>query len=84
MNPIDIKLFSRPSKEKTFKLLLSVVIIEFKFSIKLEKQISSPIRLLPISLIASDINEVKYINNSQIKKEQFIKIPKINNLKTNW
>ena len=34
-------------------------------------------------LIASDINEVKYINNSHIKKEQFINMPKINNLKTN-
>ena len=83
MNPIDIKLLSKPSKEKTFKLFASVVTTEFKFSIKLEKHISSPNKLLPTPLIASDINEVKYINNSHIKKEQFIYMPKINNLKTN-
>ena len=30
-----------------------------------------------------NINELKYINVSHIKYEQLIKIPKINNLKTN-
>lgn len=80
----DIKLFNNPSNENTFKSVESTLIIEFKLSIKFEKQIFSPRIFCPTSLIVSEINELKYTKNSQIKYEPFIKIPNINNLKTNW
>ena len=63
----ETRLLNKPSKEKTLKFVESTVITEFKFSIKLEKHISSPIRLLPTSRIASEIKELKYIKNSQTK-----------------
>ena len=64
--------------------MLSTITIEFKFSIKVEKDISLPIRLSPTFRIAADISELKYIKNSHINIEQLIKIPNISNLKTNW
>lgn len=67
MKLIEIKLCSIPSKENTFKLVLSTVTTEFKLDIREEKEISSPNILLPILLIASDIRDVKYINISHIK-----------------
>ena len=67
MKLIEIKLCSIPSKENTFKLVLSTVTTEFKFDIREEKENSSPNILLPILLIASDIRDVKYINISHIK-----------------
>ena len=63
---IDVKLFIKPSKEKTLRLVESVVIIEFRFSISAEKEISSLRANLPTSLIESEIKDVKCINNSHM------------------
>ena len=63
----EIKLLNNPSKEKTLRVVESIVIVEFKFSIKLEKQIFSPNIFCPISRIASEIRELKNIKVSQIK-----------------
>ena len=67
MKLIEIRLCNNPSKENTFKFVLSTVTTEFKFDIREEKEISSPNILLPMLLIASDNKEVKYINISHIK-----------------
>ena len=55
----DTRPLINPSKEKTLKAEFSTVIIEFKFWIKLEKEISCPSTSLPTSLIAAAITEGK-------------------------
>ena len=55
----DTRPLINPSKEKTLKAEFSTVIIEFKFWIKLEKEISCPKTSWPTSLIAAAITEGK-------------------------
>ena len=59
----DIILFKIPSKENTFMLAESMDMTEFKFSIKVEKEISVFKIDSPISRISEEIKEVKYIKN---------------------
>ena len=66
-NPMDIKLFIRPSIVNIEKLDSSIVIIEFSLLIKLEKEISVFNRFFPISLIDSDIKLLIKRNFSQTK-----------------
>ena len=61
------RLFKRPSKEKILYVLESIEIVEFNFSINVEKLICSSNIKSPTSLIAAVIKELKYIKNSQIK-----------------
>ena len=54
-SPTDIKPFIMPSNENKSKLFSPTDITEFKLCIKLEKLISSPTTLFPISCILPEI-----------------------------
>ena len=56
-----------PSNEKTFMEEEFIVITLFKFSTNEEKEIFVLKMDFPISIIISDIKELKYIINLQIK-----------------
>lgn len=73
--PIDTIVLITPSMEKTFFVFSSITIIEFEISITFEKHISQFKKLLPTSLIASEIILFILIIWSHIKKLPFIKIP---------
>ena len=63
----EIILLKIPSNEKTFIEKEFIVIILFKFSTNEEKEIFVLKMDFPISIIISDIKELKYIINLQIK-----------------
>ena len=83
-NETEIKLFNNPSKENKLNVFSSIEITEFIFWIKLENEIFWLKIFLPISLIDEEIIELISIIFPQIKYEQLIAIPIINNLKINW
>ena len=64
---MEMKPFSRPSKEKTLKLFCSKKIIEFKLSIIVAKPISVLKIFSPRLLIVREIKEADKINISQRK-----------------
>ena len=75
------KLFKIPSIEKRLNEFCSIIIIDWILSNKFEKDIVVENKCNPKSWISDPIMELKNIILSQIKKEVFIKIPKIINLK---
>ena len=81
---MEIKLFSKPSSEKTFKLELSTVTILFNLIISWEKLILQPNMCSPTSRIESEISELIFIICSKIKYDEFDNIANINNLNKNW
>ena len=72
-----------PSKEKILNSSLPMEIIEFKFSINPEKQIDLLNITSPKFRIAEEVNETILIICSQKKKQKFINMPYIINLKKN-
>ena len=71
---IDKTPFINPSIEKIFKEDVSTEMLVLIFVIKDEKQILSWNTSSPILRINKEILEIKFINNSIIKKEEFIQI----------
>ena len=63
----DIRLLIKPSTEKILKDSFSILITEFKFKIKLLKDISVPNIFFPTSCIEPEISELILIICSQIK-----------------
>ena len=57
-NPKEIKDLIKPSTEKILKLVSSILITEFKFKIRLEKEISQLRVFFPISQIEEEIKEL--------------------------
>lgn len=67
--------FISPSIVKIFKEEVSIEIWELIFEINVEKQIVSLNKFSPILRIKRETVDIKSINNSIIKKEEFIQIP---------
>ena len=76
---MDKKLFKIPSMEKILKFVCSITIIELMRLNKLENIIDSPNKSCPMLWIKEQMVWLKNRSLSQIKKQEFIQIPKNSN-----
>ena len=76
--------FKIPSNEKISKVSSDGYKLELIWVIKFEKLISVPAIELPISQIESETIEIRWMNPSQIHKEEFKQMTKRMHLNVNW